>query len=120
LHDFKEILLILNNLKSNGNLEGAIFAYRDGTLIIENVGSDYINKSFLSMCASVLESAVGIGETIGNQKLNKVIADLGAKIILIFECDKKSFLILIINSESKVSNILNELELIIKKIIKMY
>ncbi len=35
------------------------------------------------MCASVLESAVGIGDTIGDQKINKIIVELDEKTILI-------------------------------------
>ena len=72
------------------------------------------------MCASVLESAVEIGETIGNQKINKVIAELGERTILIFECDNSTFLVLAINRESKVSNLLSIISDIIQKIIKMY
>lgn len=120
LQHFGELSLLLNELKNKGNLDGAIFAYRDGGLIIENLGNDFKSKEFGSMCASVLESAVGIGEAIGNQEIIKVIAELEDKTILIFECDNNTFLILIINRESKVSYILSKLEGIIQKIIKMY
>jgi predicted regulator of Ras-like GTPase activity (Roadblock/LC7/MglB family) len=72
------------------------------------------------MCASVLESAVGIGDTIGDQKINKIIVELNNKSILIFECDNVSFLILILNSESKISNTLSKLDAFIQKILKIY
>jgi hypothetical protein len=72
------------------------------------------------MCASVLESAVGIGETVGNQKINKIIAEFAKKTIIIFECDNKTFLILIIKIDSKISEVFKKLDSVIQKIITMY
>ena len=93
---------ILNELKNKANLDGIILAYRDGRIITDIIGTEFNCKKFVSMCASVLESAMGIGETIGNQKINKVIAELEDKTIMIFECDNKTFLILIINRASDI------------------
>ncbi len=115
-----ELFQLINDLKNNGNLDGAIFAYRDGGLIIESIGNNGKSKELLSMCASVLESAVGIGDVIGSQKITKVIAELEEKTILIFECDNNTFLILVINRESNASYILNRLDGIIQDMIKMY
>ncbi|MFX0024348.1 MAG: roadblock/LC7 domain-containing protein [Candidatus Hermodarchaeota archaeon] len=120
LQNHSELFLIINDLKNTGNLDGAIFAYRDGGLIIESLGDKFKSKDLVSMCASVLESAVGIGDTIGSQKINKIIAELEEKTILIFECDDNTFLILILNRESNVSNILNRLEEIVHKMIRIY
>jgi predicted regulator of Ras-like GTPase activity (Roadblock/LC7/MglB family) len=120
LENRSELFQIINDLKTNGNLDGAIFAYRDGGLIIESLGNNVKSEELVSMCASVLESAVGIGDTIGSQKINKIIAELEEKTILLFECDKYTFLILIINRESEVSYILNRLDEIIQKMIRMY
>ncbi len=120
LQNTSELFQQINDLKSTGNLDGAIFAYRDGSLIIESLGNNVKSKELVSMCASALESAVGIGDAIGSQKINKVIAELEEKSILIFECDNNTFLILIINRESDVSHILNRLDGIIQKMIKMY
>jgi len=120
LQNFGELPLILNELKNKGKLEGVIFAYRNGGLITLNVENNFKNNEFVSMCASVLESAVGIGEAIGSQIINKIIVELEEKVILIFECDNNTFLIVIINKESKISYIFSKLEEIIQKIIKMY
>ncbi len=120
LENRSELFQIINDLKTNGNLDGAIFAYRDGGLILESLGNNVKSNELVSMCASVLESAVGIGGAIGSQKINKIIAELEEKTILIFECDNNTFLILIIKRESKVSYILSKLEEIIQKIIKLY
>ncbi|MFX0040610.1 MAG: roadblock/LC7 domain-containing protein [Promethearchaeota archaeon] len=120
LERFNELSLLLNELKNKGGLDGIIFAYRDGGLIIENLGYDFKSKEFVSMCASVLESAVKIGETLSNQEINMIIAELEEKTILILESDKNTFLILIINSESKVSYVLFKLEELKEKIINMY
>ncbi|MFX1501206.1 MAG: hypothetical protein ACFFDH_09630 [Promethearchaeota archaeon] len=115
-----ELHLILNELKNKGKLEGVIFAYRDGGLVEENLENQFDSQKFLSMSASVLESAVGIGDTIGNQKIKKIIAELAEKTILIFECDDKTFLILIINKESNISYVFNKLEEFIEKITILY
>jgi len=120
LSHFDKLSLLLNDLKDKGNLDGAIFAYRDGSVISENLGNNYIGKEFVSMCASVLESALGIGEAIGNQEIIKVIAELLEKTILIFQCNIDTFLILIMNRESESSYILSKLDEIIQKIIRMY
>jgi predicted regulator of Ras-like GTPase activity (Roadblock/LC7/MglB family) len=120
LQNQSELFQLINELKTNGNLDGAIFAYRDGGLIIESLGNSVKGKELVSMCASVLESAVGIGDAIGSQKINKIIAELEGKTILIFECDISTFLILIINRESDTSYIFNELEELVQKMIRMY
>ena len=110
----------LDDIKNQSNLEGIIFAHRNGELIIENLKKEFDSKSFTSMCASVLESAVGIGETIGEQEINKIIAELAEKTILIFKCDNKTFLIIIVNRESNASLILETFNEIIHKVVKMY
>ena len=120
LQHFNELSLFLNELKNKGGLDGIILAYRDGGLIIENLGYDFKSKEFVSMCASVLESAVKIGETLSNQEIKMIIAELEEKTILILECDRNTFLILIINSESKVSKILFKLKELKEEIIRMY
>jgi len=116
LQRFDEFHPILNELKKKGDLEGIILAFRDGGLINEVIRKDFDIKKFVSMCASVLESAVEIGETIGNQKISKVIAELAEMTILIYECSQKAFLILIFNRDSKISYILGKLEEVIQKI----
>jgi predicted regulator of Ras-like GTPase activity (Roadblock/LC7/MglB family) len=115
-----ELYSILNELKNKGKLEGVIYAYRDGGLISANLESHFNSQNFVSMSASVLESAIGIGETIGNQKIRRIIAELADKTILIFECDDKSFLILIINQESDTSYTFNNLEGVVKNITRLY
>jgi predicted regulator of Ras-like GTPase activity (Roadblock/LC7/MglB family) len=119
-HNSDNLFPILNELKNKANLDGIIYAYRDGRVITDIIGTEFNSKKFSSMCASVLESAVEIGETIGNQKINKVIAELGEKSILIFECDNNTFLVMAINRESEISYILSIVSDIIQKIIKMY
>lgn len=120
LQKFNELHQLLDKIKNKGNLEGIIFAYRDGGLIFENIGDDFNSKQFSSMCASVLESAVGIGETIGNRKINKIVAEVIERTILIFECDDRTFLTIIIKRESNANLVLSQLDEIIQKIIKMY
>jgi predicted regulator of Ras-like GTPase activity (Roadblock/LC7/MglB family) len=115
---FREVSQIINEIKNDANLDGIIYARRDGELISENIGDDFDSKNFASMCATVLESAVGIGKSIGNQKFKKVIAELGEKTILILEGNSSTFFILIINRESHISYVLKKLDYIIKSILE--
>ncbi|MFX1328841.1 MAG: hypothetical protein ACFE91_12000 [Promethearchaeota archaeon] len=117
---FDELYQFLEDIKNQSNLEGIIFAHRDGGLIIENLDKEFDSKNFTSMCASVLESAVGSGETIGEQEVGKIIAEIAEKTILIFKCDIKTFLILIVKRESNANLILEKLNEIIQKVVKMY
>lgn len=107
--NYGELARILDELKEKGNLVGVLFSYRNGDLIIENIGSNVDIKKFSSMCASVLESAVGLGQTIRDSKIEKIIAEIEEKTIIITECNEKTFLTLIAKKESKVSLILSQI-----------
>lgn len=120
LQHIDELQIILNELKKKGDLEGIILAFRDGRLIKENIGKDLDSKKLVSMCASVLESAVEIGETITNQKIDKIIAELAERSILIHECSQNTFFILLFNKDSNVSYVLGKLEEIIQTISKNF
>ncbi len=120
LQHIDELQIILNELKKKGDLEGIILAFRDGRLIKENIGKDLDSKKLVSMCASVLESAVEIGETINNQKIDKIIAELAERSILIYECSQNTFFILLFNKDSNVSYVLGKLEEIIQTISKNF
>ena len=70
------------------------------------------------MCASVLESAVGLGETMGNQRVVKIIAELEETSVIIVEIkEKMSFLILILNDQSEINFFLKELDEYVQKLI---
>ena len=107
---------IFDELKEKGKFLGVLCAYRNGELIFQNIGDNFDSRKFASMCASVLEGATELGQTIGNRKINKIIAELEEKTIIIVECDEKSFFILIINKESQVDIILNQLNEYIQQI----
>jgi len=111
---------LLHEFNQKANLDGIIFAYRDGGIIIEIIGDEFNSKNFTSMCASVLESAIGIGETMGNRKINKIITELAEKTIFIFECDIKTFLIMIVKEESNINLIFSKLQEYIQSLVKFY
>ncbi|MFX1366365.1 MAG: roadblock/LC7 domain-containing protein [Promethearchaeota archaeon] len=111
---------LLTEFNQKGNLESIIFAYRDGSIITEITEDGFNTKNFTSMCASVLESASGIGETMGNIRISKIITELENKTILIFICDNKTFLILIVKKESNTNLIVNQLEEVIQNLVKLY
>lgn len=111
---------IFDEIKEKGKFLGVLFAYRNGELIFQNIGDNFDSIQFASMCASVLEGATELGQTIGNRKINKIIAELEEKTIIIIECDEKSFFILIVNKESQVDIILNQLNEYIQLISGIY
>ena len=76
----KKLAHILDQIKENGNLLGVLYAYRDGGLIAENFRDKINFDNFTSMCASVLESAVGLSRTMGDAKTGKIIAELETQI----------------------------------------
>jgi len=112
----EEIKFILEEVKEKGDLLGIIYATRDGSLIFENIGDDFDGKKFSSMCASVLEGATGLGQTIGNSKVSKIITELEEKTIIIVEIDDRTFLTLVAKAESLVNLILDRLQYFSKKL----
>lgn len=99
---------LLNTLKEVGNFAGVIFAKRNGELIHQNVQEKFDISGFASMCASVLESAIGLGMNLGSQKIIKIIADFNEVSILFAEVSKDSFVIFILNEESNASYVLDK------------
>ena len=115
-----QLNLILDEMRQIGKLEGILFTYRDGDLIVENISKDIDGKEFASMCASVLESAEELGRTIDDRNIKKIVTEIDKKSILIFKCDDKTFLTLIINDESKIGLILDQLETYIQRILDQF
>ncbi len=110
-HDNSKLSIMLEELKAKGNFEGIILANRNGEIINDNIGKNTDSRKLASMCASVFESAVGLGETMGSQKIIKIIAELEKTSLLMVEIkDKKVFLIFLINDQSNSSFIFNQLE----------
>ena len=111
---------ILSKLKEEGNFSGVIFSYRDGGVIKEVLERDFDYLEFVSMCASVLESALGLSRAMGDVKIKKIISELSQHTVLMIECDEKTFLILIIKLNSHVNNLLKKIEEYVRKIIFLY
>jgi len=113
----KKLTQILDTIKESGNLLGVLLAYRDGGLIAENFKKNIDFDNFTSMCASVLESAISLGRTMGDKKTAKVIAELGTQTIVITECDEKTFLVFDLIYESNFTKIQNNMQDYIHKLI---
>ncbi|MFX1479137.1 MAG: roadblock/LC7 domain-containing protein [Promethearchaeota archaeon] len=114
----REVSLILDDLKENGKLTGVMLVNRNGEKIDEKIEEDIDSKILGSMCASVLESAIGLGETIGSQRVVKIIAELEENSLIIVEIKEiLSFLVLIVNKHSDVTFFLNLLDNYIQKLI---
>lgn len=116
----KILTQIMDNIKENGDLSGVLFAYRDGGLIAENFKEKINFDNLTSMCASVLESAIGLSHTMGDRKATRIIAELGNQIIVVTECDEKTFLVFDLKYESKFNLILEKMEDYIRKLIFLY
>ena len=116
-HDNSKLSLMLDELKLKRKFEGIILANRNKEIINDNIEKNTDSRKLASMCASVFESAVGLGETMGSQKIIKIIAELEKTSIIMVEIkEKKVFLIFIINDQSNSSFIFNQLEDYIHKI----
>ena len=113
----KKLTQIMNQIKDKGNLLGVLFAFRDGGLIAENFTEEIDFVNFTSMCASVLESAISLGRTMGDRKAAKIIAELGTQTIVITECDEKTFLVFDLIYESNFIAIQNNMQDYIHKLI---
>jgi predicted regulator of Ras-like GTPase activity (Roadblock/LC7/MglB family) len=73
------------------------------------------------MCASVLESADGLRKNLGAKKVFKIITELeSGKIIIIIELDKKRFYSFVLDKESKIDEIINNLDQYNQKLIGAY
>ena len=116
----KKLTKIIDQIKENGNLLGVLFAHRDGGLIAENFKEEIDFDNFTSMCASVLESAISLGRTMGDRKAAKIIVELGTQTIVIVECDEKTFLVFNLNYASNFKVILEQIQDYIRKIIFLY
>jgi predicted regulator of Ras-like GTPase activity (Roadblock/LC7/MglB family) len=111
---------IIDEIKNLGSLVGVLLSDREGNLILDNVSIDFDKSNFSSMCASVLESALTLGRISGDQKVVKVITEVGETSIIILECDEKRFLTLFANYESNIKALLGEIKDYIKKIVLIY
>ena len=113
----KELNAVLNDLKEKGKFEGILVATRSGEIIYENLENINDIKKFTSMCASVLESALGLGKTMGNQIPKKIRAELEEKTILIIEISEKTFITFILNTQTKTNLVLNQLDEYLEKLL---
>jgi predicted regulator of Ras-like GTPase activity (Roadblock/LC7/MglB family) len=116
----KKLSQILTNLKDEGNLAGVIFAERNGRLISKVVDKDFNFEEFSSMCASVLESVLGLGKAMGDKRMRKIITELETTTLLIFECEKHTFLVLATKSDSQINKLMDRLEDYKKKVLFLY
>lgn len=105
---FYKLKQVLDEIKNQGRLKGVLLADRDGGLILENIEQDKDYNEFSAMCASVLESAEGLGKII-ESKINKIITELDRQTLVIIECEKKTFLAFLIEKDSNFGLILNKM-----------
>ncbi len=104
----KKLELVLEEIKMLGKLKGVILADRDGGLITQNVGEDKDYNMFSAMCASVLESAEGLGQSIGG-KVSNIITELDEQTIFIIQCENKTFLSFLIEKDSHFGLVLKKI-----------
>ena len=83
LKNFEELNKILDELKEKGNLSGILLSYRDGELISARFDEDIDVKTFSAMSASVIGSAEGLGTTVGERKIGKIITELEEQTIIL-------------------------------------
>jgi predicted regulator of Ras-like GTPase activity (Roadblock/LC7/MglB family) len=99
-------------------LVGVILASRDGKLIGESLDTKISTEQFVAMYASVMNSAENLAKSMDNRKLDTLITELENNSILIRICAYKSYLILIMDKKSRISDILPKIESYMEKINK--
>ncbi len=114
----QKINLFLDEMKELGKFRGIMLSYRNGGLIAQNIGDNTDFNEFAAMCASVLESAEGLGKSFGAMKLGKIIAELGNYTIIIIECNNDIFLTFILNNDSQIELVFKNLAEFSQKIIE--
>ena len=114
----QKISLILDEMRELGKFRGIMLSYRNGGLIAQNIGNNTDFNEFAAMCASVLESAEGLGKSFGAMKLGKIIAELGNYTIIIIECNNDIFLTFILNNDSQIELVFKNLAEFSQKIIE--
>jgi predicted regulator of Ras-like GTPase activity (Roadblock/LC7/MglB family) len=116
-YDKQKILSVINEMKNIGGLTGVIFADCNGELIAENFSEDFDGNKFAAMCASLIESAEGIAETTGSNKIGNIITELeNGQMIIILNCDDNSFFSFVLEKESKFEPIIKNIEKYKRKI----
>lgn len=120
LSKIQKLKEILGEIKLKGVLSGVLLSDREGTLILDNLSMEFDKSLCSSMCASVFESALEIGRKSGEQKLIKIITEIGDQSVFILGCDEKRFLTLFTNFDSKLNLLFDEIQEDIKKIVLLY
>ena len=108
--DYDQLTRIITDIKTIAKLSGVILSYLDGRLIVKETDLDYNMEVFIPMVASVLKSADGLGKTIGGRSLQKIIAQLEDISLMILKSnDKNIFLTLIINDNTNMDPLLEQI-----------
>ncbi|MBY8982490.1 MAG: roadblock/LC7 domain-containing protein [Candidatus Lokiarchaeota archaeon] len=116
---YEKLSKIITEIKNKGNFSGVILSYLDGRLLVKSTIDDYNFEEFIPMIASVLKSADGIGKTIGGRRLQKIIAQLEDISLMILKSKENNvFLTLIIDDETNIDPILENIDEYFKKIYK--
>jgi len=116
-HSIKNVELIVGEIKERGNLHAALLAFKDGGIISEVGGDDRDSNQFSAMCASVLKSAEGLGQTFGEGNVGRIITELEDQSIIIVKCSEKTYLVLFFKQDTEVDFITKNLDGYIQKII---
>ena len=116
-YSLKNVELIIDEIKEQGNLHAALLAFKDGGIISEVGENGRDRNQFSAMCASVLKSAEGLGQTFGEGTVGKIITELEDQSIIIVKCNEKMYLVLFFKHDTKVDFITQNLDGYIQKII---
>ena len=116
----KDLTEIMEEIKVKGGLFGAILGTHDGEILANNADENFDWHQVSAMCASALNSAVGLGETIGDRQTKSITVELEDKIIIVAPCEPKLFIALLVQKKTakKVATVLSELEAYASKIEK--
>ncbi|MBD3194207.1 MAG: hypothetical protein GF317_04075 [Candidatus Lokiarchaeota archaeon] len=120
LPDQKRLNELMKEIKTKANLLGVLLSYKDGRLLAKAIAEELNLKEFVPMIASVLKSAEGLGESIGEKEVKKIITHLKNCTIIISQFRQKSlFLTFLLDHDSLIEPILKEIDNYLRKIKKI-
>ena len=114
-----EIASLLDEIRENFNINDILFSFRDGTPLVDNTRG-FEEQDLSTMCASILASAEGLGETLGTSRTSNIITDLEDYTLIVRGCDESTFIALIVQNDSVVGEIFEELDYYVSRIITTY
>lgn len=108
---------LFSGLLEDYSISGIMCAYREGTYIYGKFTFEgLVGNEFAAMCASVLGSAEGLGDTIGESRFTEIITELDDYMVIITGCENNMYLASIVSNTVSTGPIMEKMHEIGQKI----